>query len=548
MKVGCQQCGASYSVADEKVAGRRLKMRCKKCGEPMLIDGSGDEPTQTVPLEPETQVVQAQSSAAAGDERWREWYLAGDDSAQGPYTYDAVLAQCADGRVTPDTLVFHDGLERWTEAREVAELQRALREHRPEAAQAIPPPPRARVATPVEPFDPKLAMGSDPFDEPAPAMSPRVSAAEMLASAPRDGTVQFSLDEIRAISATTSSGASAAQVSKPGYASGEGSGLIDMRSLMEGASDDAFRPVSDLQSSPLDTMAPLALPASAGSSAVDFRTKVFAGVAAFACLLAGVVGVLAVTRAPRPATDASAAVPQPAPAFAAQPNGAALAASPEPEAVDAKAEQAPQAPAQDAARDDDEAQANADEAQANADEADEDESEAEQRRDRRSPAERRSARRAERGKRDREPARADKRERDIEDVIARAPAEEKSSASKGGDSIDDLLLGALKGKQAAPKREAAPAPESSLPKAPSRDQVLSALGRAKAKAARCKGSGVATAAITIAGPKGRASKVAVSGVDAAAKSCVEKAVRSTPFPKFQQENFAVSFPFKLSGG
>jgi hypothetical protein len=52
--------------------------------------------------------------------------------------------------------------------------------------------------------------------------------------------------------------------------------------------------------------------------------------------------------------------------------------------------------------------------------------------------------------------------------------------------------------------------------------------------------------ITIANT-GRVSNVSVSGVDGAAKSCVETAVRSTAFPKFQQPSFAVKFPFKLGG-
>src|SRR5689334_8511911 len=43
MKVQCEQCGAAYSVADEKVAGRKLRQRCRKCGEPIIIDGSALE-------------------------------------------------------------------------------------------------------------------------------------------------------------------------------------------------------------------------------------------------------------------------------------------------------------------------------------------------------------------------------------------------------------------------------------------------------------------------------------------------------------------------
>ena len=116
----------------------------------------------------------------------------------------------------------------------------------------------------------------------------------------------------------------------------------------------------------------------------------------------------------------------------------------------------------------------------------------------------------------------------------------------GGASIDDLLEGAINGKRSAPKPEPAE-PSSSLPKTPSRDQMLGAFGRAKNKVKSCKGSGVATTTIVITGKTGKASSVSVSGVDGATKSCVEKAVRSTPFPKFQQDKFQVQFPFKVGG-
>ena len=37
MKIVCDNCGAKYAIADEKVAGRVFKLRCKKCGEPVVV-------------------------------------------------------------------------------------------------------------------------------------------------------------------------------------------------------------------------------------------------------------------------------------------------------------------------------------------------------------------------------------------------------------------------------------------------------------------------------------------------------------------------------
>jgi hypothetical protein len=131
----------------------------------------------------------------------------------------------------------------------------------------------------------------------------------------------------------------------------------------------------------------------------------------------------------------------------------------------------------------------------------------------------------------------------IDDVLSKDPPKKKS----GSPSIDDLLEGAVgaNAKKTPPKAEAAD-PKSDLPQSPSRESMLAALGKARTKAQSCKGSGVATADITIAG-SGRVANVVVSGVDGGAKSCVENAVRGTSFPKFQKETFQVKFPFKLKG-
>ena len=39
MKIACEACGAKYTIADDKVRGRRVKIRCKGCGTPIVVDG-----------------------------------------------------------------------------------------------------------------------------------------------------------------------------------------------------------------------------------------------------------------------------------------------------------------------------------------------------------------------------------------------------------------------------------------------------------------------------------------------------------------------------
>ncbi len=40
MKVTCQSCQAKYTIADEKVRGKVAKIRCKKCGTTIIVNGT----------------------------------------------------------------------------------------------------------------------------------------------------------------------------------------------------------------------------------------------------------------------------------------------------------------------------------------------------------------------------------------------------------------------------------------------------------------------------------------------------------------------------
>ncbi|MFW5875780.1 MAG: zinc-ribbon domain-containing protein, partial [Myxococcota bacterium] len=50
MKFLCHHCKSKYQIADEKVAGRTLKMKCRKCGHDIII--RGDEGASSKPAAP----------------------------------------------------------------------------------------------------------------------------------------------------------------------------------------------------------------------------------------------------------------------------------------------------------------------------------------------------------------------------------------------------------------------------------------------------------------------------------------------------------------
>jgi predicted Zn finger-like uncharacterized protein len=549
MKVQCEHCGAAYSVADEKVAGRKLRQRCRKCGESIIIDGSALEGS-AAPPEAESFAVSVPPDSEA------VWHIAVGDTTQGPYTLDELGQYYADGHIVLDTLVCRDGWNDWKQAGEVPELVSASRD----SSQALSTGRARGVMMPqhvAQAFAQPVAMGSDPFGEaPVPASSPRVSAEEMATPGmQRDGTVQFSMDEIRALSAVsmTSVAPPVSSSTLSGRANGDDSGLIDMRALAAVEAENAaaaamaaqspvpggYRGITASQVGPLQAVSPLSFAATARPNAgLDTRTKVFAGLAAFGLVLTALVAVVALQRGAASVPVAVAAAPE----ASAQPSlAAAVAAAPEPAA--AQPEQAAPEPEKAAEPTAELASAaqpassskgkvrskNSDTAEAS------------------SAASARTGKRKARGDAEEASPKAAAGAKDDDLSIDSIMAKKPESTKKGSPDIDDLLTGALSAKKAAPKEEAAPAAAGGgLPQTPSRDEMKAALGAAKAKAAKCKGPGVATASITVSGKSGRASSVAVTGVEGPAKSCVEKAVRSTPFPKFQKDTFDVKFPFKLA--
>src|SRR5262245_61500711 len=44
VKISCQACEAKYSIADEKVQDKLAKIRCRKCGTTIVIDGKVSPP------------------------------------------------------------------------------------------------------------------------------------------------------------------------------------------------------------------------------------------------------------------------------------------------------------------------------------------------------------------------------------------------------------------------------------------------------------------------------------------------------------------------
>src|SRR5690242_8242657 len=69
MKISCQSCQSKYNVADEKVQGKIVKIRCRKCGATIVVNATGSASANgSVPAPAATAAPVAQAAAARGSD------------------------------------------------------------------------------------------------------------------------------------------------------------------------------------------------------------------------------------------------------------------------------------------------------------------------------------------------------------------------------------------------------------------------------------------------------------------------------------------------
>ena len=153
-----------------------------------------------------------------------------------------------------------------------------------------------------------------------------------------------------------------------------------------------------------------------------------------------------------------------------------------------------------------------------------------------------------------EPAkRSSKRRSSARKASAPKPAQASAPAPKAKSSNLDALMDEVIGGSSAKTQKKSSSSSSSgsnLPAAPSRDDVKRALTGVSGAVRGCKkgDSGTALVSVTFSGSTGRASKTkVVSGPfkGTPVGACIEKAAKRARVPRFKQSTFNVKFPYRL---
>ena len=171
MRFVCDSCRAQYMISDDKVGANGVKVRCKKCGNVIVVRrqqdteadaalrGLEETPQPPAPEAPtgensifsdvdDDEIGAAFESALGerqddepvappedepppeanlppvsdGPPRAHDWYVAIDDKQTGPLTPDAIKDHWDRGEIGPDSLTWRQGFEDWVPLSEVSEL------------------------------------------------------------------------------------------------------------------------------------------------------------------------------------------------------------------------------------------------------------------------------------------------------------------------------------------------------------------------------------------------------------------------------------------
>lgn len=183
MKFLCGSCRTKYQISDEKVRGKILTIRCKKCGAKILVRESLSKNmgggTAVAPVaeeeRPQAAEVSAKKSVGASaraggsaalasafevamhggaaeaddmptsiapvpanlDNAGVEWYVAIDGEQFGPYAFADLVRRVVNREVVGRHYAWHDGMDNWLRVRDVKDLAPYL----PGDKKRPPPPP-----------------------------------------------------------------------------------------------------------------------------------------------------------------------------------------------------------------------------------------------------------------------------------------------------------------------------------------------------------------------------------------------------------------------
>jgi predicted Zn finger-like uncharacterized protein len=151
MKITCQACQAKYTIADDKVAGKVVKIRCKKCGASIVVNGSESQA-------PSSSLSSHGPGAALEEVKPTDkdaWTVNVADGDQRTMTEAEIVENYRAGVINDDSFCWREGMADWLSLQEIAPLHAACQKMRSGA-----PGARAGGALPPVVADPTVGSAA----------------------------------------------------------------------------------------------------------------------------------------------------------------------------------------------------------------------------------------------------------------------------------------------------------------------------------------------------------------------------------------------------
>lgn len=202
MKITCESCQAKYTIADEKVAGKTVKIKCKKCGNAIVVHGGsegipaptpsydGSPAQQDSTDEADTRILSDTGGVAVpGGDEWTVNVAEGDERTM---TTTQLAQEYARGALSNDTYVWKEGMSDWLPIANVPELKQYVSAQassaagpRPSAAAIEPPAPGRPARAEVQTVPSPGGAAQRPNAAPAAAATPLPNSAGTASPAAR---------------------------------------------------------------------------------------------------------------------------------------------------------------------------------------------------------------------------------------------------------------------------------------------------------------------------------------------------------------------------
>lgn len=119
MKITCGSCAAKYTVSDDKVQGKTVKVKCRKCGAVIVVNSSGEVQTSGVGATAGATAVAASSAT---------YTVSITDTDQRSMTLPQLIEAYNEGVIDAETYVWAEGMDDWQPLKDVDAIVDALHE------------------------------------------------------------------------------------------------------------------------------------------------------------------------------------------------------------------------------------------------------------------------------------------------------------------------------------------------------------------------------------------------------------------------------------